>query len=145
MKKFLALLLATLLLVSMTACGGNKDTNTETNPNTNPSTPSTEESVPDTEDSTSAESKFDWEIRDIERPDDKITLRTVKKTIAEGISTQNTFTDSRLTNYTVESVKEKLSKNEFIRKIKQEHPHFRKSFRFSSGGMNCLFFISYRG
>lgn len=114
MKKFLALLLAILLLVSMTACGSNKDTNTETNPDTNQTTPSTEESTPNTEDSASVESKFDWEIRDVERPDDKITLRTVKKTIAEGVSTQNTLTDSRLMNYTAESVKEKLSKNEFI-------------------------------
>ena len=83
MKKILSLLLVTLLLVSMTACGGNKETNTEANPNTNtnPSTPSTEASTPNAEDSASVESKFDWEIKDVKRPDDKITLRTVKKAI----------------------------------------------------------------
>lgn len=114
MKKLLSLLLAVLLLVSMVACGKNKEVDIDTNVEATQNNTSAEDPTTNVEEDTTIDSKFDWEVKNIERPDDKITLRTVKKQIAENVSPQNTLTDSRLTNYTVESVKEKLAQNDFI-------------------------------
>ncbi len=133
MKKFLSLFLVVVMLFSLVACGANES---NTTPNDNPGTSQPENSdttnppeTPDTSEPPSTdetpgsnevvvESKFDWVIRNVARPDDKIVMNVIKRSIlSEYLEKEynQTLTVSNLSHYNVTDIKAQLAQNDFIK------------------------------
>lgn len=118
MKKILCLLLAILMMLSLlTACGGKKETDdggsTVQSGDVATDEVKKDEDTSNTEQEADVNSQFDWQIKDVKRPDDKIALKVVEEKVADSVDIKNKLADCRL-NYNVEDVKAKLYKNDLI-------------------------------